>query len=185
MLTVQFNQFPVMDTGRLHLRQPIQEDADVLFRLRTNGQVMQYIGRPKPKNREEVITYIDRIRKDFEQSLGITWVISSPDTGIAIGTMGLWRMDKENHRAEIGYLLDPQYQGMGLASEALHAVLSYGFNVLKFHSVEANVDPENEASKKLLLRAGFVQEAYFRENYFFEGRFLDSVIYCLLCHEYH
>jgi ribosomal-protein-alanine N-acetyltransferase len=98
--------------------------------------------------------------------------------------MGLWRMDKENHRAEIGYLLDPEYQGRGLAAEALHAVLIYGFKELKFHAVEANVDPMNEASKKLLLKAGFVQEGYFRESYYFDGRFLDSAIFGLLCHEY-
>lgn len=184
MLTVQFNQFPVIETNRLLLRQPTHEDIDALFRLRTNEVVMQYIGRPKPQNREDVATYIDRIRKDFEQSLGITWIISAKETGLAIGTMGLWRMDKENHRAEIGYLLDPEYQGRGIAAEAMHAVLNYGFNALKFHAVEANVDPLNEASKRLLLKTGFVQEGYFRESYFFEGRFLDSVIFGLLCHEY-
>jgi [ribosomal protein S5]-alanine N-acetyltransferase len=185
MLTVQFNQFPEIETNRLLLRQPNHEDADVLFRLRTNEVVMQYIGRPKAQNREEVVTYIDRIRKDFEQSLGITWIISLKETGLAMGTMGLWRMDKENHRAEIGYLLDPGYHGRGIAAEAMHGVLNYGFNVLKFHAVEANVDPMNEASKKLLLKAGFVQEGYFRESYFFEDRFRDSAIFGLLCHEYH
>lgn len=184
MLTVQFSQFPVIETNRIILRQPTHNDADVLFRLRTNNEVMKYIGRPKPQSREEVVTFIDRIRKDFDQSLGITWIISTKETGIAIGTMGLWRMDKENHRAEIGYLLDPEYQGRGLALEAMHAILAYGFNVLKFHAVEANVDPLNEASKKLLLKAGFVQEGYFRESYFFEGKFLDSAIFGLLHHEY-
>jgi ribosomal-protein-alanine N-acetyltransferase len=184
MLTVQFNQFPEIETNRLLLRQPTQNDADVLFRLRTNEVVMKYIGRPKPQNREEVVTFIDRIRKDFEQSLGITWIISTKKTGIAIGTMGLWRMDKENHRAEIGYLLDPEFQGLGMAAESMHAVLKYGFQELNFHSIEANVDPLNEASKKLLLRAGFVQEGYFRESYFFEGKFLDSAIFGLLCHAY-
>jgi [ribosomal protein S5]-alanine N-acetyltransferase len=184
MLSVQFNQFPVIETRRLILRQPIHEDAGALFRLRTNDAVMQFIGRPRPGSIEEVMTYIDRLRKDFDQSLGITWIMVAKETESAIGTMGFWRMDKENHRAEIGYLLDPAFQGIGLAGEAIHAVLGYGFNALRFHAVEANVDPLNIASKKLLLKSGFVQEGYFRESYFFEGRFIDSAIFGLLCHEY-
>lgn len=131
-----------------------------------------------------MISYIDRLRKDFDQSSGITWIIASMETDNAIGTMGLWRIDKEHHRAEIGYLLDPAYQGRGLAGEALQAVLTYGFNELNFHAVEAHVNPLNKASEKLLLKAGFLQEAYFRESYFFEGRFLDSAIFCILHHEY-
>jgi [ribosomal protein S5]-alanine N-acetyltransferase len=50
--------------------------------------------------------------------------------------------------------------------------------------VEANVDPLNDTSKKLLLKAGFVQEGYFRDSYFFEGKFPDSAIFSLLDHEY-
>jgi len=51
---------------------------------------------------------------------------------------------------------------------------------MKLHSIEANVNPLNEKSKKVLERVGFKKEAYFRENYLFDGKFLDSVIYSLL-----
>ena len=64
--------------------------------------------------------------------------------------------------------------------EALKAVLHYGFYTMKLHSVEANIDPENATSKKLLERNGFIREAYYKENYFFEGKFIDSAIYSLL-----
>jgi ribosomal-protein-alanine N-acetyltransferase len=185
MLTIQFDAFPVIETHRLRLRRPSHDDVDALFFLRTNDAVMQYIGRPKPKNRDEIISLIDTINNNFDLSLGITWIITLKENNEAIGTMGFWRMDKENHRAEIGYLLHPDYHGKGIASEALHGILPYAFNVLKFHSIEANADPNNVASKQLLTRAGFVQEAYFHENYYFEGRFLDSAIYCLLHHAYH
>lgn len=184
MLTVHFDKFPVLQTSRLLLRQPTHADADALFRLRSSDEVMQYIGRPKPQSREDMISYIDRLRKDFEQSTGITWIIATGETDTAIGTVGFWRIDKEHHRAEIGYLLDPAYQGKGLAGEALQAALSYGFNELKVHAVEAHVNPLNVASKKLLLKAGFLQEGYFRECYYFDGKFSDSAIFGLLHHEY-
>ncbi len=185
MLTIQFGSFPALETSRLCLRQITEADADGLFVLRTSGAVMQYIGRPKPQHLDEIRTMISKIRSDFEESVGISWVITTKESDVLIGTIGFWRMDTQNHRAEIGYMLHSDYWGKGFAAEAMHCVIPYAFNVLKFHSIEANVDPLNEASKKLLKRAGFVQEAYFRENYFFEGQFLDSAIFCLLSSEYH
>ena len=60
------------------------------------------------------------------------------------------------------------------------SVLDYGFTTMLLHSVEANVNKDNAASMKLLAKNNFVREAYFKENYFYNGRFLDSVIYSLL-----
>jgi [ribosomal protein S5]-alanine N-acetyltransferase len=89
-------------------------------------------------------------------------------------------MQKEHYRAEIGYALHPEHQGIGLMQEALNAVLDYGFTVMNLHSVEANVNPNNAASINLLQRNGFMREGMFRENYFYNGKFLDSAIYSLL-----
>lgn len=184
MLEVHFGPFPVLETNRLRLRQMRHSDTQAFYALRSNEAIMKYIGRERPKTPDEVKPLIDKILSDYEQSEGISWAITPKETGAIIGTIGFWRIDKPNHRAEIGYLLHTDYWGKGIASEAMHAVLAYAFKELKFHAIEANVDPLNEASKKLLLRAGFVQEAYFRESYFFDGRFLDSAIFCLLHHTY-
>jgi ribosomal-protein-alanine N-acetyltransferase len=64
--------------------------------------------------------------------------------------------------------------------EALLKVINYGFKVINLHSIEANVNPGNAASIKLLEKNKFVREAYFKENYFYNGKFLDTVIYSLL-----
>ena len=60
--------------------------------------------------------------------------------------------------------------------EALQEVMEYGFKVLNLHSVEANINPANQASLRLMERNQFVREAYFRENFYYNGRFLDSII---------
>jgi ribosomal-protein-alanine N-acetyltransferase len=64
--------------------------------------------------------------------------------------------------------------------EALKAILDYGFQEMGLHSVEANVNPSNLASIRLLEKNHFIREAYFRENYFYDGRYIDSAIYSLL-----
>lgn len=65
-------------------------------------------------------------------------------------------------------------------SEALTAIIAFAFEEMKLHSIEANINPLNEASRKLLMKQGFVKEAYFREDYYFNGKFLDSEIYSLV-----
>ena len=110
----------------------------------------------------------------------ITWAISLPNDSRLIGTIGFWKIDKDHHRAEIGYMLHPDHQKKRIMQEALSVVLNYGFKTLQLHSVEADVNPANEASKKLLEKIKFVQEAYFRENFYYNGVFMDSAIFSLL-----
>ena len=64
--------------------------------------------------------------------------------------------------------------------EAIEPVIDWGFNTIQLHSIEATVNPDNIASKNILLKNGFVQEAYFKENFYYEGQFLDTVIFSLL-----
>src|SRR5688500_18727940 len=97
-----------------------------------------------------------------------------------IGNICLWNISREHHKAEIGYVLSTEYHRKGLMDEAVKQVLEYGFNSMKLHSVQANVNPGNIASIKLLEKNGFVKEAHFRENFFYNGRYLDSAIYSLL-----
>jgi ribosomal-protein-alanine N-acetyltransferase len=72
------------------------------------------------------------------------------------------------------------FQGKGIMQEAMSAVIKYGFEKMNLHSIEANVNPANESSIKLLERNDFIKEAYFKENYFYDGKFLDTAIYSLL-----
>jgi ribosomal-protein-alanine N-acetyltransferase len=89
-------------------------------------------------------------------------------------------MAKEHYRAEVGYLLSLDYRGQGIMQEALRAVVNYGFQTMKLHSIEGIIDPENIASANVLKQSGFVQEAHFKENQFYNGRFHDTVFYSIL-----
>ena len=96
------------------------------------------------------------------------------------GVIGHYRLQPENFRSEIGYMLLPEAQGQGIASEAIKAILIYGFESMQLHSIEAIIDPENRSSERVLQKIGFVKEGHLKENEFFNGRFWDTVIYSLL-----
>lgn len=180
MLTLNFDPFPILTTERLVLRKLRESDADEVLYLRSNKELMQYIPRPLQKNREDAKTLIQSNLELIQRNEAINWAITLKEEDKLIGMIGLFNVERENLRCEVGYLLHHNWHGKGVMAEALAAVLDYGFRVLKFHSVTALIDPANIASAKLLEKNNFTKDAYFKENIFYEGRFLDSIIYSLL-----
>ena len=181
MLEINFLPFPKLKTERLLMRQVNANDAETLLALRSNDEVMKYIPRPYLKNKEDALELIAMFDDKIENGIGINWGITflnKPEQ--IIGIIGHYRMKPEHYRAEVGYMLFPEYNGKGIVSEALQKVVDYGFNEMKLHSIEAILDPENLASERVLLKNGFVKEGHLLENEYYEGRFLDSMIYSKL-----
>lgn len=180
MLTIQFDSFPILKTNRLLLRAIESNDVSDFFAIRSNTQAMQYIDRPLATSENDVLSLIDVMTNAYKNNDAITWAICLKESNKLIGTIGFWRIDKENYRAEIGYILNPDFHQQGFMQEAMQPVIAFAFSSLKLHSIEANVNPNNTASKNILLKNGFEQEAYFRENHYSNGKFLDSMIFSLI-----
>ncbi len=181
MLQPKFYPFPELRTERLILRKITKLDAGNIFELRSSEQVMKYIDKPRATSIDDAHYFIQIVLENLAKNDGITWAIGFREMPQhLIGTIGLWRLIKENYRAEIGYMLHPQHWRKGLMKEAIDAVIKYGFNQLKLHSIEAHINPANAASDGILVASGFVREAYFKEDYYYNGAFLDSAIYSRL-----
>lgn len=179
-MNIDFNPFPGLNTPRLRLRRISATDADEILVMRSDERLMQYLDRPRAASITDALQLIEKMETSLVANEGITWGMALPVNDKLIGSIGFWRIDKKNHRAEIGYMMQYDFHGKGLMQEAMSATLSYGFDIMKLHSIEANVNPDNAASIKILERNGFVREAYFRENYCYNGEFLDTAVYSLL-----
>lgn len=179
---LELNLQPVLTiaTARLQLRDLEERDIPQLFWLRSNDRVMQYIDVEKPATEADSALHYERLKSGPKNNTGISWAITLKEAGEMIGNIGLFNIQKEHYRTEIGYFLHPDYHRKGIMFEAITAVCDFAFSKMKIHSIEANVNPENIASRKLLEKIGFRQEAYFRENFYYNGNFLDSAIYCLV-----
>ncbi len=185
MLSLNFKPFPNLSTERLNLRRTSEADAEEVFFIRSDKEMLQYLDRDPATSIEDAIQWIKTINEGIDNNQHIAWAISlkndpDSDRNKLIGTITFWNIQQQHYRAEIGYALHTAYQGKGLMQEAMTVVLDYGFKTMKLHSVEANVNPANEASIKLLQRNNFTREAYHRENYCHNGKFLDSAIYSLI-----
>jgi len=181
MLPTDFSLFPELVTERLILRKVCYEDAAAVLKLRGDEQVMQYIGKTPAVNMEEATGFVEMILQALTNNEGITWAMTlKEDPANLIGTIGFWRLMKPHFRAEIGYMLRPDWWRQGYMKEALLRVVDIGFQQLNLHSIEANINPDNLASANLLAATGFVKEAHFRENFFYNGVYSDTAVFSKL-----
>ena len=180
MLELKLSQFPSIETQRLVLRQTVLTDANEVFAMRSSAEVMQYIPVPLATKVEEAEEYIQSLQERMENKECINWTITLKETGEMIGTIGFYRMKLQHYRTEIGYMLLPKFYGKGYASEAVERLIDFGFNDLKFHSIEAVIYPANIGSQRVVEKCGFVREAYFKESEFHGGQFVDVAVYSIV-----
>jgi len=180
MLELKFGKFPELNTERLLLRQIQYYDVEVFHKMRTDHSLMKYMDIEIPKSINDTQKKFEQEIESFSKGNSVYWAIAQKGSKQMIGGAGYWRLMKEHYRAEIGYQLAPDYWRKGYSFEALKAIINFGFNKMDLHSIEGNVNPKNIASIKLLEKLGFVQEAYFKENFYFDGKFLDSAIFSLI-----
>jgi ribosomal-protein-alanine N-acetyltransferase len=121
-----------------------------------------------------------KIDKGISANEAISWAISKKGEPEFLGTISFHKTDRQHHRAEIGYQLHFDYWRKGFMTEAINAVIKYGFTEMKLHSIEAKVNINNIASIKFLEKSGFVKEGHFTEDYFYNGEYLDTGVYSLV-----
>ena len=172
--------FPILQTANLILRQIHLEDANEVFEIRSNPETMKFIPRPLAETIEDAEKFITECNESIANNDILNWAIATKEDNKLIGMIGFFRMQPENFRGEIGYILNPDFHGKGIMKEAIDNVLKYGFEVLNFHSIEAVIDPRNNASERILQKTGFEKEAHFKENFYYNNEFSDTVIYGLL-----
>lgn len=169
---------------RLRLRPFIAQDTDALFEVGSDPEVMRYISKPVWTRREDAAEAIGKFLASREQGTGVVWAITEAGEDRVIGYVTVFNHDGAQRRATIGYALARRVHGRRVGSEAVPLVVGFCFRELGLRRLEAEVDPENTASRKLLTRTGFLEEGFARERWEFNGTLSDSVCYGMLAREF-
>lgn len=175
MLTIHLPTFPILVTPRLVLRDLRPTDAGRVFQLRSDARVMEHVSRPLARSLEDATALIELISATVAATDAVQWAITLKGSDDFAGLIGFWRMEKADHRAELGYMLMHDLWGRGIISEAIGAVVDHGLGTLGFHKVEAITRPVNTASIRALEKNGFQREGLLRESIYWNGTYHDAL----------
>jgi [ribosomal protein S5]-alanine N-acetyltransferase len=175
-----FDHPPTFNTKRLRIR-PLEEgDAEAIFAIKEDGNVTERYGQEPHTSLDMTRRWVSSRLNGDTQRDSVFWVFERRKEAGAIGSCCFWHFDKESNCAELGYELNRAHWRKGMMSEVLPPVLTYGFEEMGLHRIEACPLAENTPSRKLLLKLGFKYEGKLRERVYFRGRYLDQLYYRML-----
>lgn len=177
-------ELPLLQGPRVQLRMLRTDDVAQLYAQFSDPKVMRYWSRPPLMRIEDAQTLFEELDRGVRAGEFAQWAIARRSDDFMIGSCGLFAHQPEHRRAELGYALASAYWGQGYAAEALRLALDYAFGGLDLHRLQADVDPRNAASIRLLELFGFTREGLLRERWHVGGEIQDSVIYGLLARDY-
>ena len=175
---------PTLGSDRIALRQLGGEDVPALRLIFGDPEHLKYWSHGPLSDLEAARTYLDGISSGWRDRTLFQWGIEERGSRQVVGTVTLAGWDPGNRRAEIGFILHPSRLGRGLATEAVRTALRFAFGPMNLHRVEADVDPDNAGSLRLLERLGFQREGYLRDRWFTFGTWKDTVLLGLLAEDF-
>ena len=174
---------PTLTGARVQLRPLRASDADDLFAVHSDPRVMRYWSHAPWTSREQAAARIAELAHDRANAEFYTWASTLADDRL-IGTVSLFAISRAQRRGEVGYALAARAWGRGYATEGLRLAIAHAFDALGLERLEADIDPRNEASCRLVERVGFQREGLLRQRWRVAGEITDSAIYGLLRAEY-
>ncbi len=159
-------------------------DAPQVFALFGDPEVARWMGIPRRRDEADAAELIASIAAHAKADDLYQWGVARRDTDEVIGTVTLASIHRGNRRAEIGFAIATAHHRRGYATEAVTTILDHAFATMDLHRIEADVDPDNEASLGLLQRLGFHREGYMPQRWWIDGRWADSVFFGLLAEDW-
>jgi [ribosomal protein S5]-alanine N-acetyltransferase len=177
-------KLPVLVGRKVALRWMTGEDADALYRIFSDPEVMRYWSTEPMQRKSDALRLLKDIREEHAAGRLHEWGLTTREEDRVIGTCTLFSLDRSNRRAEIGFALGREWWGKGLMRDGLVTLLDFAFGELGLRRIEADVDPRNRLSAELLERLGFKREGTMRERWNVGGELQDAAMYGLLAREY-
>lgn len=160
---------------QVYLRPITAEDTEMVVRWRNMPAVVHNFIYRKPVSRADHENWLSN--KVFK-GLVHQFVVCRNEDGMPLGSVYLQNFEEENRKAESGiYLGEEQAYGRGIGTEAVQLMKEYAFGTLGMHKLAARVLSYNTASRRLHEKAGYLQEAYLKDELFLDGKYEDLILF--------
>jgi ribosomal-protein-alanine N-acetyltransferase len=146
------NSSPIIETHRLQLRLFEPSDAEQLYQLYSDPEVMRFMR--GTRSRQQAEEHVQAFAEQYAKMGFTLWAVEQKADSQIIGRVGLWFLDG-TEEVELGYLIAKSHWGRGLATEASLACLDFGFRQLALEFTAAIAVPENVASLRVMKKLGF------------------------------
>lgn len=160
---------PPLETARVRVRSVNGHDLPDLLVVNGDDEVTRYLPYATWATPADAQAWLARMQAAQASGSTLQWVVVDKASNAAIGACLLFQYDAASARAELGYVLGRPWWGKGLMQEALGALLDCGFGTLGLRRIEAEVDPRNLASGRLLKALGFTPEGILRQRWITKG----------------
>lgn len=178
-----FCHIPELCGERLVLRRIRHADAADMYTYSRRADVTRYLLWTPHPSLDHTRQYISYLQEQYRSGTLYDWAITLAESGKMIGTAGFTAVNTDHDSAEVGYVLNPDFQNRGYATEALRLVLDFGFRVMKLHRIEARCFESNFASRRVMEKCGMSYEGTARDGMKIKGRYETIVTYAILENE--
>jgi RimJ/RimL family protein N-acetyltransferase len=167
---------PMLQAERIWLR-PLEERDLEAYRLAcTDRDTASLAGFPHPKSETNLRRWYEQVSVQHGSDAFYFTVCRTGEDAF-IGTAVLWHMDQVNGSAEISMFIgDKELWGHGYGTEALNALVDFGFGELPLERIWLKVYAHNPRAQKTYVKAGFVTEGVMRNARRHRGGFSDSIL---------
>ena len=171
---------PELRTPRLRLRKLTMRDAQDIYRYSRDPEVARHVLWDAHRSIGDSRAYLRFMLRRYRGHEPASWGIEYLENGRIIGTIGFMWVQEDNAAAEVGYSLAREYWGRGIMTEALGAVLEYGFDHMNLNRIEAQHETTNPASGAVMRKCRMQHEGTLRSRLFNKGRYVDVELYAIL-----
>ncbi|HQV99411.1 MAG: GNAT family N-acetyltransferase [Bacteroidia bacterium] len=167
----------------IHLRALEPTDLNQLYRWENDSSIWSVSGTLVPFSKFVLEEFVTQVHQDIYTNKQLRLIVDlkyfdeadEDETTRSIGCVDLFDFDPKNKRAGVGILIaDKADRGRGYATEALHLIVDYAFEVLDLHQIYSNVRVENESSVALFKKVGFEVTGLKQDWMYEQGKFYDE-----------
>ena len=176
---------PIAVTNHLLIRRLTLADAEDMYAYASRQEVTQYLLWSPHPDREFTHQYLKYILSEYKKGNFYDYAIEYRGENRMIGTVGFTEIDRANHKCEIGYVINPDYRGKGIATEALWALIEYAFEKMDMERVEAHYMVGNDASLRVMEKCHMKREGVFRCFLLVKDLYRDVGVCAILKSEYY
>ena len=168
-----FSKMPTLETERFLLRKLSLDDTDDMFEYANKSEVTEFLTWSPHPDKAFTFDYLAYLQNRYKSGDFFDWAIVYKESGKMIGTCGVTRFFFQHNGAEIGYVVNPEYHGQGIATEVVGRVIRYGFENLALERIEGKFMIENEASRRVMEKNQMMFEGIRRKGMLIKGIYRD------------